>query len=82
MQVIYTKRFLKSHEDAPENIKADTEALLCLITTQINKTVIDAAPNLKYIGVRATSFAAIDTSYARSKMLNFIPASRFAPRNP
>jgi glycerate dehydrogenase len=52
--------------DFQEKLK-DADAILCMITTPITKEVIDAAPKLRYIGVRSTSFAAIDTTYARAK---------------
>lgn len=62
-----TLEFITSKDaDFKEKVK-EAEAILCLITTPITKEVIDAAPKLKYIGVRSTSFAAIDATYARSK---------------
>lgn len=45
----------------------DTEAIFAKIFTKIDKEVIDTAPNLKYMGVLATAFDAIDAKYARSK---------------
>lgn len=49
-----------------ESLK-DTEVILAKISTKIDKEIIDATPNLKYIGVLATAFDAVDAKYARSK---------------
>lgn len=46
---------------------ADAEALFVKISTKIDKEVVDAVPNLKYIGVQSAAFDAIDAPYARSK---------------
>lgn len=46
-----------------------TEVLFCKIFTKIDKEIIDQLPKLKYIGVLATAFNAIDVKYARSKGL-------------
>ena len=46
---------------------ADAEVIFCRISTTVDKEVIDAAPNLKYIGVLATSFDKIDIEYAKEK---------------
>ena len=59
--------FISSKDPDFKEKLADTEALLCLITTQITKEVIDSAPKLKYLGVRAASFSGIDARHARSK---------------
>lgn len=48
----------------------DADIILVKIFTKIDKTVIDAAPNLQYIGVLATAFDAVDASYARSKNID------------
>jgi glycerate dehydrogenase len=45
----------------------DTEIIFARIFTKIDKEVIDAAPNLKYIGVLSTAFNAVDANYARQK---------------
>ena len=45
---------------------ADADILLCN-KTPIGKREMDAAPNLKYIGVLATGYNNVDTAYAREK---------------
>lgn len=45
----------------------DAEAFFVKISTKVDNNLIDAAPNLKYIGVCSTAFDAIDAKYARSK---------------
>jgi glycerate dehydrogenase len=56
-------------KDAPSimNELTDTECLLTGFGIIVNKEMIDAAPNLKYIGVQATAFDKIDIEYAASK---------------
>ena len=46
---------------------ADADCLLVGFQIDIGKDVIDAAPNLKYIGVLATAYGTIDYEYAASK---------------
>ncbi len=55
--------------DDPKKLQKvkDADALFVKIFTKIDKTVIDAAPNLKFINVCATAFDAIDAKYARAK---------------
>ncbi len=62
------KRISLSKDDPQikENLK-DTECLLVSFLIDVTKEVIDAAPNLKYIGVLATGFGRIDIDYAKSK---------------
>jgi glycerate dehydrogenase len=45
----------------------DADILLTRIFTKVDKQLIDACPDLKYVGVFATSFSAIDTAYAAKK---------------
>lgn len=45
----------------------DTDCLLVSFGLTIDKGIIDAAPNLKYIGVLATAFGKIDVDYAKKK---------------
>ena len=45
----------------------DTDAILVNFGTTVGKDDIDAAPNLKYIGVMATAFGKIDTTHAKKK---------------
>lgn len=67
------KKLFKSYEfilrDSPKlkDFLKDTDVIFAKIFTKIDKEVIDAAPNLKYIGVLSTAFDAIDSKYARQK---------------
>src|SRR4030042_5602580 len=45
----------------------DTTVLSTFINSKVNKNVIDALPNLKFITTRSTGFDHIDIDYARSK---------------
>ncbi|UXR69710.1 NAD(P)-binding domain-containing protein [Staphylococcus sp. IVB6246] len=45
----------------------DKDALISLLSTNVDKDVIDAAPNLKIIANYGAGFNNIDTEYARSK---------------
>ena len=59
--------FLKvDSSDFKKELK-DTEAILVNFGTVIDKSHIDSAPNLKYIGVMATAFGKIDISHAKKK---------------
>lgn len=55
--------------DDPKKLQKikDVDALFVKIFTKIDKTMIDAAPKLKFINVCSTAFDAIDAKYARSK---------------
>ena len=46
---------------------ADKDALVCLLTDAVDRTVIDAAPKLKAIANVAVGYNNIDVSYARSR---------------
>ncbi len=46
---------------------ADKDALVCLLTDAIDRTVIDAAPNLKVVANVAVGYNNIDVAYARSR---------------
>lgn len=46
---------------------ADKDALVCLLTDAIDRTVIDAAPRLKIVANVAVGYNNIDIPYARSK---------------
>lgn len=48
---------------------ADADCLLVGFQIEVAKDVIDAAPNLKYIGVLATAYGTIDVVYAKSKSI-------------
>ncbi len=62
-----TTEFIASDNPKLKDAVNDAEAIFSKIFTKIDKEIIDAAPKLKYIGVLATAFDAIDTKYARSK---------------
>ena len=46
---------------------ADKDALICLLTDSVDRTVIDAAPKLKVIANVAVGYNNIDLAYARSR---------------
>jgi glyoxylate reductase len=46
---------------------ADKNALMCLLTDTIDRSVIDAAPNLKIVANVAVGFNNIDIAYAKSR---------------
>jgi glyoxylate reductase len=55
---------------APDELRAriaDKDALVCLLTDAIDRTAIDAAPNLKVIANVAVGYRNIDVTYARSR---------------
>jgi glyoxylate reductase len=55
---------------APDELRAriaDKDALVCLLSDAINRTAIDAAPNLKVIANVAVGYRNIDVAYARSR---------------
>ena len=56
-------------KDDPKILKElkDTECLLVSFGLVVDKNMINAAPNLKYIGVLATAFGKIDIDYAKKK---------------
>src|SRR3989344_7982258 len=45
----------------------DADAICIFINSEINKKVIDALPNLKFIATRSTGFNHIDAVYAKEK---------------
>lgn len=66
-KLVETKVLL--NRDAP-NLKtelADCDCLLLGFQVDTQKDIIDAAPNLKYIGVLATAYGTVDTDYAATK---------------
>lgn len=56
-------------KDSPQIQKelADTDCILTGFQIDVGKVEIDAAPNLKYVGVLATAYGKIDTDYAKKK---------------
>lgn len=59
--------FISRDDSALTSKIKDAEAIFAKISTKINKEIMDAAPQLKYIGVLSTAYDAIDAKYARSK---------------
>jgi len=59
--------FTKSGDALNSQKIQDAEVLLVQISTKIDRQIIDGAPKLKYIGVQATAFNAIDATYAKTK---------------
>lgn len=45
----------------------DVEIISVFVNSEVNKNIIDALPNLKYIATRSTGFDHIDCEYAKSK---------------
>lgn len=68
MDKLIEKRVSLSRKD-PDflNEIADADCLLVGFQIDVSKAVIDAAPDLKYIGVLATAYGTIDFEYAASK---------------
>jgi glycerate dehydrogenase len=64
-------------KDSPKIFKEiiDADCVLVNFGTPVTKEMIDAAPNLKYIGVLATAYGKIDIEHARKKG---IPVSNLA----
>jgi lactate dehydrogenase-like 2-hydroxyacid dehydrogenase len=56
-------------KDSPDIMRELTEAngLLVNFGVEVTKTMIDVAPELKYIGVLATAYGKIDIAYAKEK---------------
>lgn len=64
-----TTKFISQDDKKIFEELKDTEAAFVTITTKVDKKFIDAAPNLKYVGVCSTAFDAIDAKYTRSKKI-------------
>lgn len=56
----------KDSPEIKENLK-DADCLLVNFGITVTKDDIDAAPNLKYIGILATAFGKVDVNYAAEK---------------
>lgn len=56
----------KDNPKIKENLK-DADCLLVNFGVTVTKEDMDAAPNLKYIGILATAFGKVDVEYAKSK---------------
>ncbi len=56
----------KDNSDVSKEL-ADADCLLVAFGVSVTKAMIDVAPTLKYIGVLATAYGKIDTTYAKGK---------------
>lgn len=65
----------KLNENTVDKAK-DADVVCVFIDSTINKAVIDAIPNLKFIATRSTGFNHIDCEYAKSKgiQISSVPA--------
>lgn len=61
------KVFLAKDNPQLEKQLSDTDCLLINQGMTVDQKMIDAAPNLRYIGICATGYGRIDTQYAASK---------------
>ena len=69
--------FLEDKLDENNTEKAKDADVICVfINSKINKKVIDALPNLKFIATRSTGFNHIDCEYAEIKgiKISYVPA--------
>ncbi len=69
--------FLEDKLDENNAEKAKDADVICVfINSRINKKVIDALPNLKFIATRSTGFNHIDCEYAETKgiKISYVPA--------
>jgi glycerate dehydrogenase len=57
---------LKDSPDVQRNM-ADADCLLAGFGVTVDKTILDIAPKLRYIGVLATAYGKIDVAYAKNK---------------
>ncbi len=60
-------KFIDRNDSNLANELKDTEAIFCQISTRIDKSLMNSAPKLKYVGVCSTAFDAIDAAYAKAK---------------
>ena len=56
---------------------SDADAILCN-KTPIDKTLIDKAPKLKYVGLFATGYNNVDTEYAKAKSITVCNAGSYS----
>jgi D-lactate dehydrogenase len=60
--------FIKERLDENNVLKAKDAEIVCVfVDSEVNKKVIDALPNLKFIATRATGYNNIDCEYAKTK---------------
>ncbi|WP_251867040.1 2-hydroxyacid dehydrogenase family protein [Enterococcus malodoratus] len=65
---VYEGDGLISKEELIENV-ADCEVLICPLSTQVDRDVIDAAPKLKLIANFGAGFNNIDSAYAKERKI-------------
>lgn len=65
---VYEGSGLISKKELIENV-ADCEVLICPLSTQVDREVIDAAPELKLIANFGAGFNNIDSAYAKEKKI-------------
>lgn len=65
-----TNKFIPRDDKGLSKELDEAEVIFAKISTKIDKPTIDAAPNLKYIGVLSTAFDAIDAKYARKRKIS------------
>ena len=65
----------KLNEENVNSVK-DAEIISIFVNSEINKDIIDAMPNLKFIATRSTGFDHIDCEYAKTKgiIVSNVPA--------
>jgi D-lactate dehydrogenase len=58
------------------DLAKDSEIICIFVNSAVNKNLIDAMPNLKFIATRSTGFDHIDCEYAKTKGINIstVPA--------
>jgi D-lactate dehydrogenase len=66
----------KLNENSVEKAK-DAHVISIFVTSSINKNVIDAMPNLKFIATRSTGFDHIDYAYAETKGIKISNVSTY-----
>jgi len=66
----------KLNENSVEKAK-DADVISIFVTSSINKNVIDAMPNLKFIATRSTGFDHIDYAYAETKGIKISNVSTY-----
>lgn len=59
--------FISLQDKALLKTLATANGIFCTMSSKVDKSIINAAPQLKYIGVLGTGYPFIDAGYARSK---------------
>jgi len=66
-ELVESKVFITRDDPKLKDELKECDCLLLGFQVDTQKDIIDAAPNLAYIGVLATAYGTIDTEYAKSK---------------